>query len=757
MRLLSTILLLASGALHAAEDLPEPPVSWKYPPEMPGASVEVYREVNGNKLNAYVFTPPQHQASDRRPAVLFFFGGGWKGGTPGQLLPQSLYLAQRGMVAIPCDYRVLSRHGVIPQDCLRDAKAAIRWARANAARLGIDPARIVAAGESAGGHLAAATALVPGFEEGAHPETSSMPNALVLFNPAVLLSPADGHPGLLSDVSLTSISARTQGRPQEISPYHFIRAGLPPSILFHGTKDEAVPFPTVELFAKAMTAAGNRCELKAYEGQPHGFFNPGRGQGEPRAEANRCFHRTIRELDAFFVSLGYLTPTDKPPVLAAKKLSDFQSLVRKESWTEQWPDASGKAEARKVTAEVWTQAMQASLDAQGTLHIPARAQPYYLDGPLVLKSGQKLCADPTAEIRLKPDTNTCMVRNEHVVTLNTKPVPADQPCDADISIEGGVWSTLANAVSLNGNQLGLSAKTDPAFGTHGVILLQNVRRVSVKNLTIRRSRPFGVHLANAKEFRIENITLEETRRDGVHVNGPASDGLIRGVRGDPHDDNVALNAWEWKNYAPSYGPIERIVIEDITGAPEGVASARAIRLLPGVKRFPDGTTLACPIADITLRRITDIREFKLYDQPNLELGRTNDFSVAIGTLKDIRFEKLTFNNPGKIEVHADTDGLTVEDVRVRHPITPDWHLLAVGPLSVTYKRGGPAAPEKWVEIFSPDLDCTVRNLKVTGVRTQDSPNDLPFDQAVKVIVQKPNPDYPKTTPKGGSGKGILIR
>ena len=754
---LGAILLLASGALPGAEDLPEPPVSWKYPPEMPGASVEVYREVNGSKLNAYVFTPPQHQASDRRPAVLFFFGGGWKGGTPGQLLPQSLYLAQRGMVAIPCDYRVLSRHGVTPQDCLRDAKAAIRWARANAARLGIDPARIVAAGESAGGHLAAATALVPGFEEGAHPETSSMPNALVLFNPAVLLSPAEGHPGLLSEASLASISARTQGRPQEISPYHFIRAGLPPSILFHGTKDEAVPFPTVELFAKAMTAAGNRCELKAYEGQPHGFFNPGRGQGEPRAEANRYFHRTIRELDAFFVSLGYLTPTDKPPVLAAKKLSDFQSLVRKESWNEQWPDASGMVETRKVTAEVWTQAMQASLDAQGTLHIPARAQPYYLDGPLVLKSGQKLSADPTAEIRLKPDSNTCMVRNEHVVTLNTKPVPGDQPCDADISIEGGVWSTLANTASFNGNQLGLSAKTDPAFGTHGVILLQNVRSVSVKNLTIRRSRPFGVHLANARQFRIENITLEETRRDGVHVNGPASDGLIRGVRGDPHDDNVALNAWEWKNYAPSYGPIERIVIEDITGAPDGVASARAIRLLPGVKRFPDGTTLACPITDITLRRITDIREFKLYDQPNLELGRANDFSAAIGTLKDIRLEKLTFNHPGKIEVHADTDGLTVEDVHVRHPITPDWHLLAVGPLSVTYKRGGPAAPEKWVEIFSPDLDCTVRNLKVTGVRTQDSPTDLPFDQAVKVIVQKPNPDYPKTTPKGGSGKGILIR
>jgi acetyl esterase/lipase len=312
--LVTALLLAPLPALRAADDLPEPPVSWKYPPEMPGASVEVYREVNGVKLNAYIFTPPNHRASARRPAVLFFFGGGWKGGSPGQFLPQSLYLVQRGMVAIPCDYRVLSRHGVIPQDCLSDAKAAIRWARANADRLGIDPNCIVAGGESAGGHLAAAVALVPGFEDGAHIEVSSMPNALALFNPAVVLSAVEGQPRLLSDEKIADIRSRTDGRPEEISPYHFVRAGLPPSILFHGTKDEAVPFSTAELFAKAMLAAGNRCELKANEGQPHGFFNPGRGQGPAREEASRCFHRTIRELDDFFVSLGYLKPSDKPPL-----------------------------------------------------------------------------------------------------------------------------------------------------------------------------------------------------------------------------------------------------------------------------------------------------------------------------------------------------------------------------------------------------------------------------------------------------------
>jgi hypothetical protein len=381
-----------------------------------------------------------------------------------------------------------------------------------------------------------------------------------------------------------------------------------------------------------------------------------------------------------------------------------------------------------------------------------------LDGPLVVKSGQKLSADPTAEIRLKPGTNTCMVRNEHVVTLNTNPLPTDLPLDSDITIEGGIWTTLAvSRAESNGNLRGHSAKENPAFGTHGVILLQNVRRVSVKNVTIRQSRPFGVHLANAHEFTVENITLEEHRRDGVHVNGPASDGVIRGVRGDSHDDNVALNAWEWKHYAPSYGPIERIVIEDITGAPESLPAANSIRILPGVKRFDDGTTLDCPISDITLRRITDIREFKLYDQPNLELGRGNDFSIGVGTVKNLRLEDLTFNHRGKIELHANTDALSIHNVRVNHPITPDWHLLAIGPLSQTSKRGKSEDAAKWVEIFSPDLDCTVRNLTVSGVRTRDSQTDLPIEQVVKVIEQKPNPDYPKTTPKGGKGKGIWLR
>jgi len=331
--------------------------------------------------------------------------------------------------------------------------------------------------------------------------------------------------------------------------------------------------------------------------------------------------------------------------------------------------------------------------------------------------------------------------------------------DHGIHIEGGIWTTLATGDNeWNGNLLGLSSKEKPVFGTHGVILLQNVRSVTVRNVIVRQSKAFAVHLANAHEFTVENITLKAHRRDGVHVNGPASDGLIRGVRGDSLDDDVALNAWEWKNYAPCYGPIERITVEDVTGSPEDDHEGNiAIRLLPGVKRFDDGTTLDCPIRDITLRRITDIRHIKAYAQPNLELGSENDASIGIGHLRNIRFEDLTFNKPGKIELHADTDGLVIQNVKLNHLLTRGWHLLAIGPISQTYKRGDDKDPARWTEIFSPDLDCSVRNVSVSDVRTHDSQTDLPIEQVVKVIEQKLNPDYPKTIPRGGTGKGIWIQ
>jgi hypothetical protein len=94
---------------------------------------------------------------------------------------------------------------------------------------------------------------------------------------------------------------------------------------------------------------------------------------------------------------------------------------------------------------------------------------------------------------------------------------------------------------------------------------------------------------------------------------------------------------------------------------------------------------------------------------------------------------------------------------VHHAITPDWHLLALGPKSATYKGAPGTDPARWTEIFSPDLDCTVRNVVINGVRQAGSGKDLPIEQVAKVIEMGLNSRYPQTTPKGGLGRGIWIR
>lgn len=276
--------LLAPAAAHAVGD---------YPPRIEGARVETYKTVGETKLNVWIFGP-QAAPDAARPAIVFFFGGGWRAGSPQQFEPQCRHLAERGMVAITADYRVASRHGAKPVDCLADARSAIRWVRTNAARLGVDPGRIAAAGGSAGGHLAGGTAFIEAFDDPAEDRgVSAAPNALVLFNPALVLAPL---PGLDLAGFGTRVPADRLGTdPRKLSPAHHVRPGGPPTIIFHGDADETVPIATAEAFAAAMRQAGNRCELVASEGQPHGFFNR-----EPWRS------KTLAETDAFLASLGWI-------------------------------------------------------------------------------------------------------------------------------------------------------------------------------------------------------------------------------------------------------------------------------------------------------------------------------------------------------------------------------------------------------------------------------------------------------------------
>jgi acetyl esterase/lipase len=280
-----------------------------YPPNMPEAKVEVYKSIGDVKLNMYIFAPEGHKPADQRPAIVFFFGGGWQSGTPGQFHQQCRYLASRGMVAMAADYRVRSRHSTPAVRCVADGKSAIRWVRAHSKRLGIDPNRIAAGGGSAGGHVAACTATIEPFDEANEDKSvSSKPNALALFNPALVLAPVGGESPFGADM-MAGLAERMGVDPVALSPYHHVKKGNPPTIIFHGKADTTVPYRTAELFAAAMKKAGNDCELHGYDGETHGFFNFGRGGG-------KAYAQTVAEMDRFFVRLGYL---QGEPKVAEKK------------------------------------------------------------------------------------------------------------------------------------------------------------------------------------------------------------------------------------------------------------------------------------------------------------------------------------------------------------------------------------------------------------------------------------------------------
>ncbi len=246
---------------------------------------EVYKTTPQGKLEIHLHFPPGWKPDQKRPAVVFFFGGGWRGGRVEQFLPQAEYLARRGMVAARADYRVLSRHGTTPDKCVEDGKSAVRWLRVHAGELGIDPERIVAAGGSAGGHVAAAAFTAPDLEaEGEDHSISSKPDLLVLFNPVLDTVP-------LSDALAERLGSAERAR--QISPVHHLSAKTPPAIIFFGTDDHLLA--GAREYLKESRRLGIEAELWTAKGQRHGFFNR-----PPWRE------RTLLLADQFLTRHGYL-------------------------------------------------------------------------------------------------------------------------------------------------------------------------------------------------------------------------------------------------------------------------------------------------------------------------------------------------------------------------------------------------------------------------------------------------------------------
>ena len=285
MRLIYTVTFLCIigvswGSLSAEEETIKPD------------KIVVYKDVGSPELKLHVFTPADQDLSAKVPVVVFFFGGGWTGGTPKQFYQQARDFTKLGMVAISAEYRIEKTHGTTPFECVKDGKSAIRWVRKHSDEWGIDASKVIAAGGSAGGHVAACTGVIEGHEEeGEDLTVSSLPNAMMLYNPVM-------------DTTEKGYGLRKVGkaRKTEISPCHHVQKGIPPTLIFHGTADKTVPFENVERFTALMKEAGNNCVIIPFKGKGHGFFN---GSFFRPKKGDADYDITMARSIEFLSELGY--------------------------------------------------------------------------------------------------------------------------------------------------------------------------------------------------------------------------------------------------------------------------------------------------------------------------------------------------------------------------------------------------------------------------------------------------------------------
>jgi acetyl esterase/lipase len=254
----------------------------------------VYGQGGGRDLRADLFLPNDVQGPV--PAIVFIHGGGWRNGTKAGHDRQASLLASRGYAGICIEYR-LSGEAIFPA-AVHDCKCAIRWVRANAAEMNIDPERIAAAGGSAGGHLTGMLATTAGRDdlegEGGNPGVPSAIQLAISLNGVFDMRPF-GTIVPSAPVAENPIVLFLGGTPEQVpeayeaaSSILHVDENTPPCLVFHGTGDDVVPWKQSADFVEKVRSVGQDAEFALNEGGGHGF-----------TMSPEFFHDTLDTMEAF--------------------------------------------------------------------------------------------------------------------------------------------------------------------------------------------------------------------------------------------------------------------------------------------------------------------------------------------------------------------------------------------------------------------------------------------------------------------------
>jgi acetyl esterase/lipase len=261
-----------------------------------------YATVGREKIMLDIAIPP---GEGPFPCAVMLHGGAWQGGSRkdlsvgdkeknGKVGPSWIEeVAKKGYVAAAVSYRLAPKYKFPAM--IEDARAAVRFLRANAKTYHVDPTKFGAIGFSAGAHLALLLGLCEksaGFDVGDNLDVSGQVQCIIDFFGPTDLSLYAASPGLEDGYMVPFLGKECKTDPdvyKKASPITYISKDAPPILILHGTFDLIVPTKHSELLLKALTDAGGTAELITFPFAGHG--------GWDKADMNKAQTAAMRFLD----------------------------------------------------------------------------------------------------------------------------------------------------------------------------------------------------------------------------------------------------------------------------------------------------------------------------------------------------------------------------------------------------------------------------------------------------------------------------
>ena len=379
---------------------------------------------------------------------------------------------------------------------------------------------------------------------------------------------------------------------------------------------------------------------------------------------------------------------------------------------------------------VWTDAINAALKVAQVVRIPKSAEPYCVDGTLIVPSNRKILAEG-ATIRLMRPCDTVLLRNAGVADGTLRPVDHSAG-DHNVFVIGGRWEDWQTSRAGYGKSGrfndGVREKGKNFYGISSLLYFGNITTLTLRGVAIAHAGGFAIQCGDAEDVIAEDVEFDGCFADGFHCNGNVRNVLARNIRGDVGDDLVALNVYDWQDSSVNFGPGDTILCENLhlrSGYP-------AIRLLPAVYRYADGTKVDCALRNVLLRNVKGVNCFKMYLQtPGYMIGDEPEWG-EVGSAANLWFENIDIDldfppdrfgpylesdslrgHFGAFEIGANVNGLHLLNVKANlHLKTyPLAHLICVGPKSAVQTTGGGGLRE----VFDPWVSCTATGIELTGV------------------------------------------